>query len=137
MAKARKSWSDKLATGEAEIVEVTADRGPYRAGQRMLISTPRAIDALVRAIPPGTGVDPATVREQLAAAAGADVTCPLTTGIFLRIVAEAANEAYQAGAAPSDITPVWRAIGPKMPIFKKLSFDPSWMLAERTREGIN
>ena len=36
----------------------------------------------------------------------ADVTCPLVTGIFLRIVAEAAEEERLAGK--SAITPYWR-----------------------------
>jgi alkylated DNA nucleotide flippase Atl1 len=37
-----------------------------------------------------------------------DVTCPLVTGIFLRIVAEAAEEERIAGKP--DITPYWRVL---------------------------
>jgi len=38
-----------------------------------------------------------------------DVTCPLVTGIFLRIVTEAAEEDRRAGR--SDITGCWRVVG--------------------------
>ena len=38
-----------------------------------------------------------------------DVTCPLVTGIFLRIVAEATEEDRMAGKSES--TPYWRVVG--------------------------
>ena len=63
----------------------------------MLIPTPKLIDAYIRQIPEGKAVDSQTLRKDLALQNGAEVTCPLTTGIFLRIVAEAAQEAYEMG----------------------------------------
>ena len=45
---------------------------------------------------------------QLAKDFSADVTCPLTTGIFLRIVAEAAEENRLAGH--KRLAPYWRVI---------------------------
>jgi hypothetical protein len=48
------------------------------------------------------------MREHLAAKHHADITCPLTTGIFVHIVAEAAEESAAAGNA--DITPYWRVV---------------------------
>jgi hypothetical protein len=136
MAKPRSSFTDKLNASKPPIVKpVPKDGAGMKAGQMMLISSPKIIDAAVRGIPPGTFVDVPTLRTQIAAAHSADVACPLTTGIFLRIVAEAAHEAYAGGAAPGDVTPVWRVIDEKAPLVKKLSFDPAWMFDQRAREG--
>ena len=48
------------------------------------------------------------MRGKLAADFAADVTCPLTTGIFVRIVAEAAEEDRLNGR--QKVTPYWRVI---------------------------
>jgi hypothetical protein len=105
------------------------------AGQMMLISSPADIDSAIRAVPKGTTIAVQALRERLARAAGADVTCPLTTGIFLRIVTEAANEAFESGTPPAALTPVWRVIDRKMPLVKKLSFDPEWLFQLREAES--
>ena len=49
------------------------------------------------------------LRERLAERHGADVTCPLTTGIFVRIAAETAEEDLERGR--KRITPYWRVLG--------------------------
>ena len=48
------------------------------------------------------------VREGLAARYPVDVTCPLTTGIFVRIAAEVAEADARCGKAR--ITPYWRVV---------------------------
>lgn len=48
------------------------------------------------------------LRAKLAADAGADVACPITTGIFVRIVSEAAEEDFRNGK--TRVTPYWRVI---------------------------
>jgi hypothetical protein len=45
------------------------------------------------------------MRDDLAANAGADVTCPTSTGIFVGIVAEAALEQIATGKSASEVTP--------------------------------
>lgn len=138
MARAPKSWTEKLqASRPPEIKPAPKAFADLREGDRMLISSPAQIDAFIRSIPPGQSLDMPGLRRALARANGADAACPLTTGIFLRIVAEAANEAYAQGAPPSGVTPVWRVIGPKAPVLKKLSFDPHWLLDQRAREGLS
>ncbi|MFY8162506.1 MAG: hypothetical protein ACOVNU_14320 [Candidatus Kapaibacteriota bacterium] len=52
----------------------------------------------------------------------ADYTCPVTTGIFLRIVAEANYEKLQNGQSIEEITPFWRMIEPNTSLAKKLTF---------------
>ena len=133
----RKTWAQKLDDGRAPHIE-KADKtfAGIQAGQQMLIPTPKLVDDYIRQIPKGKGVDSATIRNDLAAEYGAEVTCPLTTGIFIRIVAEAAYEEYQKGKPLNKITPFWRVINEKSPTAKKLTFGTDFLKEQRRKEGI-
>jgi 6-O-methylguanine DNA methyltransferase, DNA binding domain len=74
----------------------------------MLVPTALELDAMIRKIPRGHVSTLAQVRNRLARWHHADLTCPLVTGIFLRIVAQAAEEDRQAGK--QGITPYWRVV---------------------------
>src|SRR5271169_118587 len=74
----------------------------------MLIPTALEVDAMIRKISRGQVTTLAQIRKRLARWHNADVTCPLVTGIFLRIVAEAAEEDRLAGR--QEITPYWRVV---------------------------
>ncbi len=69
----------------------------------MLIASPTDVEACIQAVPEGSVVTVAQIREFLAGKFAADVTCPLTTGMFVRLAAEAAEEDAQAGK--TKITP--------------------------------
>ena len=101
MAKKRKTAREKLETVQEPKVEATP-KG------RMLIPKPLDVDALMRKIPEGKLATADQIRARLARDCDADYTCPLTTGIFLRIAAEAAEEDLLEGREP--ITPYWRVI---------------------------
>jgi hypothetical protein len=131
----RKSWTEKLATARPfQVKPSPVDFAGIRAGQIMLVPSPAIIDAFIRAIPPGQAVDARTLRIKLAAAHGAEAACPITTGILLRVVAEAALEARAAGAP--DITPFWRVIDENAPIAAKLSCGRKFLSDMRRAEGI-
>lgn len=74
----------------------------------MLISSPLEVESIVRGIRKGRTMTMGKLRGTLAARHGADYTCPLTTGIFLRIVAEAAEEERVSGR--SRVVPWWRVV---------------------------
>jgi hypothetical protein len=74
----------------------------------MLIPTPVLVDEVVRRVPKGKLVTVSEIRRRLAIEFSADVTCPLTTGIFIRIVAEAAEENRAGGR--KRVTPYWRVV---------------------------
>ena len=132
-----KSWAEKLADSKPEQVKrLDKPMMGMKQGQMMLIASPAIFDDFIRRIPEGTAKDIKQVRDELAQKFDADVTCPLTSGIFLRIVAEAAYEAYDNGAKIDDITPVWRVIDNKSTTAKKLSFDPQFLWNQRDREGL-
>ena len=58
------------------------------AGEKMLISSPEKISEFIFTIPKGSYLGIKELRRGLALKAGADNTCPVTTGIFLRMAIE-------------------------------------------------
>lgn len=79
-----------------------------RGGGTLLIPKPLDVDALVRKVETGKLVTVDQIRRRLAKDYGGDSACPLCTGIFLRIAAEAAEEELAKGA--TEITPYWRVV---------------------------
>lgn len=77
-------------------------------GASMLISTPQEIDDMVRKIPRGKLATINSLRQALARRHGTTITCPVTTGIFMNIVAHAAGEMESNGA--QRVTPYWRVL---------------------------
>ena len=108
--------------------------GTLPVGARLLISSPRRIDEEIRRLERGATLSTAALRERLATQAGAEACCPLTAGIFLRIVAEAAWDELQDGASPDSVTPFWRVVEPRSPLAKKLRCGPDFIAAMRARE---
>lgn len=97
------SWIPKLRPDqEPKLVADTQGRGT------MLIPTPLLVAEELRRVRRGRLITPAALRERLAARFGAARTCPLTTGIFLSIVAGAAEEQIAAGKRP--VAPYWRVV---------------------------
>lgn len=133
----RKTWQEKLHVDrQAEVQKNNVAFADMPAGCTMLIATPLIVDAYVRKIPKGHFTTIKQIRKDLAAEYHADYSCPVTTGIFIRIVAEAAYEEYEKGKALSKITPFWRALSAKSPSAKKLSFGIKFLLDQQKKEGI-
>ena len=131
----KKSWNDKLQQEKAHTIKsLNIDISDMKKGQKMLIATPKIIDEYINNIPNGTDVDVKTLRKDLAIAHGADTTCPLTTGIFLRIVSEAAYENWAKGK--KNITPFWRVIHESSKIAKKLACGIPFIEQQRKKEGL-
>jgi hypothetical protein len=111
MARARKSWREKRDNPVPGLPKVCAVPDKWvktMGGCRVLVPTPMMVDELVRTVPDRKLITVGQIRRRLAESFQADSTCPLTTGIFLRIISEAAEEDRQAGAA--SITPYWRVV---------------------------
>lgn len=124
----RKTWTDKLhEPKQSKIKRIETDFADIPAGSAMFIATPQLIDGYVKQLKKGAHVNIKTLRKDLALQHGADYTCPVTTGIFLRIVAEAAYENLQQGTPVSKLTPFWRVIEPDSPLAKKLSFGQDFL----------
>jgi len=115
----RTSWREKLdKPQEVKVVIISPKMSRFGSGT-MLIPTPKLIDEMIRKVPKGKLVTVSELRRKLARDFRTDVTCPLTTGIFVRIAAEAAEEDRANGR--KRIAPYWRVIkddgsmNPKLP----------------------
>jgi len=109
MVKTRTPWRAKLEKEqEPRVVDVPPKMAKRFGTGKMLIATPLLVDALIRKVGKGKLVTVRQLRERLAKDFKVDSTCPLTTGIFVRIAAETAEEDLRMGK--SEITPYWRVI---------------------------
>ena len=108
--KAKKSWREKLADskGFPKVGEVTGKMSKRWGEGTMVIPAPIEVDALMKMVPKGRLVTINELRAALAAKHKCSFACPLTTGIFSWIAANAAAEAAAEGA--KRITPYWRTL---------------------------
>ena len=98
------------------------------AGEKMLISSPEKISEFIFTIPKGSHLSIKELRRGLALKAGADNTCPVTTGIFLRMAIEQHKD--------DENFPYWRVVDEKHPVVKKLKLDENQIKKRRVNEGI-
>jgi hypothetical protein len=125
-----KSWDEKYRGAKPPHVTVLAK--PFAgvgAGEHLFIASPALLDERIRAIPAGRTHDPVALRADLARENGAVATCPTSTAIFLRNVAERALERLG-----DDPTPFWRVIAPDSPLARKLSCGPDFIRHRRALE---
>jgi hypothetical protein len=130
------TWAERLAASDGiDVRPVPEGRRGMTPGKAMLYPSARMVNEAIREIPEGQTVTPKELRTALADSYDAEYTCPVTTTMMLRIVAEAANEARHNGTPRGDVTPVWRVLDQRASALRKLTFDPEWILAERARES--
>ena len=90
-------------------VEVITEKMSKRWGTgTVVIPSPLEVDALMKSVPAGKLVTINQIREALAKKHKATISCPITTGIFARTAAGAAEE--QAIQGIKDTTPYWRTL---------------------------
>lgn len=117
----RKSWSEKLRDSkDLPRVEEITDKMSKRWGTgTVVIPAPMEVYEMMRRVPEGKLITINEIRAALAKKHGATIGCPMTTGIFAWIAANAAEEQRQKGE--KTITPYWRTlktggvINPKYP----------------------
>ncbi|MCX6590051.1 MAG: MGMT family protein [Acidobacteria bacterium] len=91
--RARKSAVEKRDSAPPpEVKYVSSSKSKAYPVGNMLIASPRELEAVIRQIPAGAVMTLSALRDHLARRWQADYTCALTTGIFLRMVAEAAEQ---------------------------------------------
>ncbi|MEO0364354.1 MAG: hypothetical protein AAF265_02555 [Pseudomonadota bacterium] len=115
-------------------VQLEKDFAGIRAGQWMFVGTPQIVAKYLEGIPQGETVSIPKLRNQIARRHRCDAMCPVSTAIFLRIVADWAVEEMDAGVPVDQVAPFWRAIGPDDRIAKKLAIDSTRLQALREAE---
>ena len=111
VAKGSKRWREKLENPVEGLPKVVT--GPPKwekrfGGRRVLVATPLLVNGIIQKVGPGKLITVGQIREHLAKDFQADATCPLTTGIFLRIVSEVAEEDLRVGK--EKVAPYWRVV---------------------------
>lgn len=130
MAKSEKpkkptDWRKRFgAAKDPHVVMLSSPFAGVPSGAMMLISSPGEIARYVTAIPSGETRTIARLRSDLAKRAKADAMCPVTTAIYLRVVAEVALDELEAGKPMDEVVPFWRIIEPKDKLAAKLSCGP-------------
>lgn len=108
----KKSWKEKMENANKKgNIRKQTDKG------MMYISTPKEIEGIIKRVPKGKLITTAQIAQKLSKKYKVDFTCPLTTGIFTAIVANAAIEARELGK--KNVTPYWRVIKPKGYLYDK------------------
>lgn len=114
MAKLKVNWIEKRENPSGDIPKVFKVEGKMigrwgsKPGDTCAIATPRIIDDLIRKVPEGKLITINELRQMIAKKYKTDMACPITTGIFAWIDANAAEEERAAGKR--DITPWWRVL---------------------------
>jgi hypothetical protein len=109
--KPSKSWKEKLADSKdlPKVLDIP-DRLRAKWGTgNFVIPAPVEVDELMRRVPKGKLTTINHVRVALAKKHHTTVACPLTTGIFAWIAANAAEESASENKKKR-ITPYWRTL---------------------------
>jgi alkylated DNA nucleotide flippase Atl1 len=106
----RKSWSEKLqdSKGLPKVEKITDKMSKKWGSGTVVIPAPMEVNDMMRRVPEGKLTTINEIRVALAKKHGATIGCPITTGIFAWIAANAAEEQKQKGE--KDITPYWRTL---------------------------
>ena len=106
----KKTWTEKLhESKDLPKVEKITDKMSKRWGTgTVVIPAPLEVDEIMKQVPEEKVITINEIRCILAKKHGATIGCPITTGIFAWISANAAEEQKQKGE--KNITPYWRTL---------------------------
>jgi len=102
--RTRKSWRQKLDAAKAK-PDLPRIFTCYKTGKVFVVPSPAEIEPIIRAVPRGEVITMQQISRRLADAHKADLACPITTGLFCRLIAEAAEETGEP-----DGLPWWRVL---------------------------
>ncbi len=101
------------------------------AGTSVLIPSPQDIEQVIDDLDPAETLTLSQLRQRLAQRHGADGSCPVMTGMNLRIVADLGLEAIDAGHDPAvsgefggEVVPFWKVVEPTSSLASKLPGGP-------------
>ncbi len=106
----KKSWREKLADSKnlPKVEKITGKMSKRWGIGTVVIPAPVEVDEIMRKVPKGKLSTINEIRAGLARKHKASIGCPITTGIFAWIAANAAEE--MAAEGKKRITPYWRTL---------------------------
>ena len=110
MASKKKSWKEKLADNKdlPKVEKIPINIQKKWGKGTMVIPSPKEVDAIMKKVPIGKIITINRIREKVAKKHKATIACPITTGIFSWIAANAADEDINMGI--KTFTPFWRTL---------------------------
>ena len=132
-----KSWIEKRDINKNHNIKINQKNfADIPAGISILVPTPKIIDKFVKQIPVGSFFCIKEIRVSLANQYKAEMTCPVVTGISLRIIAEAAYEEYINEEVIDRVTPFWRVVHPDSKLIEKLACGKDFVIERQSDEKI-
>jgi hypothetical protein len=110
MTKAKKTWREKLGGYEEKIQTITPEWEEKLGKGKILIPNATGIEKLIRGTRRGQLLTNDSIRERLAKDKKVQLTAAAPTGIYLKMIALAAEE--ESAAKKAKITPYWRVLKP-------------------------
>jgi len=106
----KKSWCEKLkdSKGLPKVEKITEKMSKRWGTGTVVIPAPMEVDEIMKRVPEGKLTTINEIRAVLARKHKATIGCPITTGIFAWIAANAAEEQKQKGE--KNLTPYWRTL---------------------------
>jgi alkylated DNA nucleotide flippase Atl1 len=106
----KKTWKEKLYDNKdlPKVEKLTGKMAKKWGEGTIAIPSPIEVDEIMRKVPKGKLITINGIRERIAEKHGATIGCPITTGIFAWIAANAAEEERLQGK--KRVTPWWRTI---------------------------
>ena len=106
----RKSWSEKLkdSKGLPKVEKISGKMSKRWGTGTVVIPAPMEVNEIMRKVPEGKLTTINEIRAALAKKHEATIGCPITTGIFAWVAANAAEEEREKGE--KNITPYWRTL---------------------------
>ena len=136
MSKIKKTWVEKRDCNKEPLVKINPKSwSDMPKGIKMLIPTPKIVDQYVCNIPKGNFKSVKSLRKDMAVDFDAQMSCPMVTGISLRIISEAAYEEHMLGI--KKITPFWRVVESSSKLAMKLACGKHFIREYQENEGID
>jgi hypothetical protein len=106
----RSTWQEKLdqSKGLPKVVPIGPTMSKQWGEGTVVVPTPREVDSIMKTVPAGKLITIQEIRAIIAKRHGATIGCPLTTGIFAWIAANAAEDDFKSKR--KDATPYWRTL---------------------------
>jgi CO dehydrogenase/acetyl-CoA synthase alpha subunit len=136
MSRKKKTAREKLEAEHASHGSVSPIPPIWQASMgkgMMVVPRPLDVDAMMRTARKGKLVTLTQIRARLAKKSKVNQCCPLTTGIFARLAAEAAEE--DAAAGKGRVTPWWRTVRDNGQLIDKFPGGGKLQAARLRREG--
>lgn len=96
-------------------------------GTVLFVGTPALLARYIASIPRGETRSLQRLHRDIARKHRCEAMCPVSTAIFLRLIAEVAWDEIRSGRSPEDVTPFWRVIAPGSRIARRLRAPTAWL----------